>query len=191
MVPIAACAICILPRQATYLHAARVSCVPCTRKPAHSGRTIRSEAGRDRILPVNMVNHHSCTHGEWLSTFRDLHSSHETLNGREVLCLLRLPEASWPSASEASSSSPLQSSSSLCSARWPGESSVFGVWWVMDDMVVGTRDSSNRRRDVVGVLMPILTPHSAPSARAARFNGRLRCRSHTWTQQQRVSRDPR
>jgi hypothetical protein len=69
------------------------------------------------------------------NTFRDLHSSQETLNGREVFCRLRLPVPSSPSASEASSS--LQVSSSLRSAAFPDESSLPEVRLVLVDMVVG------------------------------------------------------
>jgi hypothetical protein len=88
------------------------------------------------------------------NTFRDLHSSHETLNGREVFCRLRLPVPSSPSASEASSS--LQVSSSLRSAAFPGESSLLGVRLVLVDMMVGVRDKRNREDGRLGVLLLLL-----------------------------------
>jgi len=88
------------------------------------------------------------------NTFRDLHSSHETLNGREVFCRLRLPDPSSPSASEASSS--LQVSSSLRSAAFPGESSVPGVRLVLVDMMVGGAGQKEPRGGRFGVLLLLL-----------------------------------
>ena len=66
---------------------------------------------------------------EWQATFRDLQSSHETLNGLDSRCLLRLPEVSAPSLSEASSS-PLHASSSACSASLAGELSA-SLWFIV------------------------------------------------------------
>lgn len=87
-------------------------------------------------------------------TFRDLHSSQETLNGLDVFCLFRLPDPS-SSASERSSS-PLHTSSSLCSAALPGESSLFGVLWVLVDIIAPKQRGNGR----FGVFVLALQPRS-------------------------------
>jgi hypothetical protein len=81
-------------------------------------------------------------------TFRDLHSSHETLSGLDSRCLLRLLDASAPSISEASSS-PLHASSSPCSAALPGELSV-SCWFIVGRGSV--REKGNRDCAWLGLI---------------------------------------
>jgi hypothetical protein len=110
-----------------------------------------------------------------------LHSSHETLNGREVFCRLRLPVPSSPSASEASSS--LQISSSLRSAAFPGESSLPGVRLVLVDMVVGGAGQKEPRgreaRGFIAFARPLQPRTHAPSAPELAATGRQTCRAHS------------
>ena len=81
-------------------------------------------------------------------TFRDLQSSHETLSGLDSRCLLRLPDASGPSLSEASSS-PLHASSSGCSAALAGELSV-SFWFIVGaGSVAGEKEPSLRMGSVL------------------------------------------
>lgn len=92
------------------------------------------------VAAAPLINDHHCsdicsTDRKVRSTLRDLQSSHETLNGLDSLCLLRLPDASAPSISEASSS-PLHASSSPCSAALPGELSV-SFWFIVGLARVG------------------------------------------------------
>ena len=93
-------------------------------------------------------------------TFRDLQSSHETLSGLDSRCLLRLPDASGPSLSEASSS-PLHASSSACSAALAGELSV-SFWFIVGaGSVAGEKEPSLRMARSYSKQLP---RHNTPSS---------------------------
>lgn len=154
----------------------RAFCVLCIRMLHHFLCTTHNEDDHDHISPIfqskPMLNHVHIT--AFQNTFRDLHSSHETLNGREVFCRLRLPVPSSPSASEPSSS--LQASSSLRSAAFPGESSLLGVRLVLVDMMVGRAGQKEpRRREPRGFIAfarPLQPRTHAPSRPKLAATGR-------------------
>ena len=91
-----------------------------------------------------------------------MQSSHETLSGLDNRCLLRLPDVSAPSLSEASSS-PLHASSSPCSAALAGELSV-SCWFIVGCRVgrgAGEKEPSLRMARSYSKQLP---RHNTPSS---------------------------